>query len=60
VARRVLDRLERRNLVLHRTLVGNFLTALEMAGCSISVMTLNEELKQLLDHPARPVLLGNF
>ncbi|MGH7102238.1 MAG: dihydroxyacetone kinase subunit DhaK [Acetobacteraceae bacterium] len=60
VARRVLERLEGRDLIVHRTLVGNFLTALEMAGCSISVLTLNEELKHLLDHPARPVLLGNF
>lgn len=60
VARHVLDRLARRNLRVHRCLVGNFLTALEMAGCSISVMKLDAELKSLLDHPAEPVLLRNF
>jgi len=56
----VLDRLSRRNLAIHRCLVGNFLTALEMAGCSISVIKLDDELKPLLDYPAEPVLFRNF
>ncbi len=60
VARHVLDRLSRRNLAIHRCLVGNFLTALEMAGCSISVIKLNDELKVLLDYPAEPVLFRDF
>ena len=60
IARHVLDRLSRRNLTIHRCLVGNFLTALEMAGCSISVIKLNDELKVLLDYPAEPVLFRNF
>ena len=60
VARHVLDRLSRRNLAIHRCLVGNFLTALEMAGCSISVIKLDDELKPLLDYPAEPVLFRNF
>lgn len=60
VARRVHERLRQRKIVVYRTLVGNFLTALEMAGCSISIMSLNHELKVLLDHPAQPVLLRNF
>jgi phosphoenolpyruvate---glycerone phosphotransferase subunit DhaK len=60
VARRVLERLSGCNLAVHRCMVGNFLTALEMAGCSISIMKLNDDLTALLDHPAEPVLLGNF
>lgn len=60
VARHVLHRLKGRNLVVHRCLVGNFLTAIEMAGCSISVLKLNGALKRLLDHPAEPVLFRYF
>jgi dihydroxyacetone kinase len=42
-----------RGVVVHRPLIGNFVTSLEMAGASISVLALDPELEQLLDAPAR-------
>jgi dihydroxyacetone kinase-like protein len=37
---------------IHRTEVGSFLTTQEMAGCSVTLMRLDEELKELYDAPA--------
>jgi len=36
---------------IHRALVGNYMTSLEMAGCSLTLLRLDEELKALLDAP---------
>jgi dihydroxyacetone kinase-like protein len=33
--------------------VGDYMTSLDMAGCSITVLELTEEMKELLAHPAR-------
>jgi len=38
--------------VVHRTEVGNFLTSQEMAGCSLTLMRLDDELKKCCDAPA--------
>ena len=38
---------------MHRYYVGEFATAIEMAGFSISLLKLDEELKKYLDAPAR-------
>ena len=51
VSRRVRERLERKGIGIHRTLVGNYCTSLEMAGASITIMALDDELTELLDHP---------
>jgi dihydroxyacetone kinase len=40
-----------------RSYVGEFITSLEMAGASITVMVLDDELRALLDAPARTVAL---
>jgi dihydroxyacetone kinase-like protein len=37
---------------IHRTEVGNFLTTQEMAGCSVTLMRLDEELRRYYDAPA--------
>lgn len=37
---------------VHKTMVGNYMTAVEMAGCSLTLMKLDDELKALLDAPA--------
>jgi len=37
---------------IHRTEVGNFLTTQEMAGCSVTLMRLDEELKKYFDATA--------
>ncbi len=43
--------LSKRNIKIHKTLVGNYMTALEMSGCSITLLKLDDELKELLDAP---------
>lgn len=48
-AREILDEKE---IVVYRTLVGSFCTCQEMAGCSLTLMKLDEELKRLYDMPA--------
>ena len=37
---------------IHRAYVGEYATSMEMAGASITVMRLDDELAELLDHPA--------
>lgn len=36
---------------IHRTIVGNFMTSIDMAGASISVLRVDSELKALIDYP---------
>lgn len=43
--------LKGKNIIPYRYFVGNFMTSLEMAGCSISLLKLDDELKKLLDAP---------
>ncbi|SEI18143.1 dihydroxyacetone kinase DhaK subunit [Rhizobium tibeticum] len=49
--RRVKSRLDDAGLVIHTSLVGNYCTSLEMAGASVTVMHLDDELQRLIDHP---------
>jgi dihydroxyacetone kinase-like protein len=49
--RRVRQRLDASGIGVHKTWVGHYCTSLEMAGASISLMLLEEELTALLDHP---------
>ncbi len=51
--RRVSQRLQQAGLAIHRTLVGPLCTSLEMAGASITVMRLDDELQRLIDHPCQ-------
>lgn len=36
---------------IHRTIVGNFMTSIDMAGASITVLRVDNELKALIDYP---------
>lgn len=47
--------LEAAGLEVSRSYVGEFITSLEMAGVSISLMSLDDELRTLLDAPAQTV-----
>jgi len=49
--RQVATRLAGRNLGVHRVWVGEYATSLEMAGASVSIMAVDDELAALLDHP---------
>ena len=44
--------LSSRQVKIHRRYIGEFATSLEMAGCSITLFKLDDELKPLLDAPA--------
>jgi dihydroxyacetone kinase-like protein len=51
--------LSEKGIRVYRTLVGNFMTSLEMSGCSLTLMDLDDELKELLDAPCEtPALKG--
>ena len=52
VNRKVADILESKGIKTARTYVGNYMTSLEMAGFSISLLKLDAELKELLFAPA--------
>ncbi len=43
--------MEKADIVVARNLVGNYITSLEMAGCSVTVLRANEELIRLWDAP---------
>ena len=45
--------LEARGIAIARNLVGPYMTALDMAGCSITLLRLDDELTALWDAPVR-------
>ncbi|MBC8161741.1 MAG: dihydroxyacetone kinase subunit DhaK [Roseiflexaceae bacterium] len=45
--------LEQRGITISRNLVGSYITSLEMAGCSITLVKLDDELTQLWDAPVQ-------
>ena len=49
--------LETRGLRITRSLVGSFVTSLDMAGCSLTVSLLDAETTALWDHPVRTAAL---
>ncbi|TIR44589.1 MAG: dihydroxyacetone kinase, partial [Mesorhizobium sp.] len=48
---RIAERLKAAGLVVHKTLVGPYCTSLDMAGASITIMHLDDELQRMIDHP---------
>ena len=44
--------LKEKNVQVYDNVIGSFCTSLEMAGASISIMMLDEELKKLYNQPA--------
>lgn len=53
VTRKINQRLQKEGIQPYRYYVGEFATALEMAGFSISLLKLDDELKALIDAPAQ-------
>jgi dihydroxyacetone kinase-like protein len=51
--RRVAARLAEIGVTIHRSYVGEYVTSLEMAGASVTLIHLDEELTRLVDAPAR-------
>ena len=52
---RVAEILEEKGIKIHRSYVGNYFTSLEMMGVTLTVMKLDDELKELIDMPAKSV-----
>ena len=51
VYRRAAEQLAQRGIHVQRSLVGNYITALDMEGASVTVLRLDEELTELWDSP---------
>lgn len=51
VYRKVWELLRDAGVKIHRPYIGEYATSMEMAGCSLSLLKLDDELKQLLDAP---------
>lgn len=47
----VTDLLEKKGIIVYRTYVGEYATSMEMAGASISICKVDNELKQWIDYP---------
>ncbi|SMP56217.1 dihydroxyacetone kinase subunit DhaK [Anoxynatronum buryatiense] len=55
----VTELLKQHDISIYRAYVGNFMTALEMSGASLTLLNLDEELKALLDAPCQtPAMKG--
>jgi dihydroxyacetone kinase-like protein len=52
ITRRAVQLLCDASIHIHRSYVGNYSTSLEMAGCSVTLMRLDDELQRLVDQPA--------
>jgi dihydroxyacetone kinase len=42
--------LTQNNIIINRTFVGNYMTSIDMAGASVSIMKLDDQLKELLSY----------
>jgi dihydroxyacetone kinase-like protein len=49
--------LQGRGITITRNLIGNYITSLEMAGCSITLLRLDDELTRLWDAPVDTIAL---
>ncbi len=45
--------LTEQGISVYRCFVGNYMTSLEMAGCSVTLLKMNDELKKLIDSPCK-------
>lgn len=60
VNKKVREMLEDKGIKVYKTFVGEYMTSLEMAGCSVSILKLDDELKELLDRKADTPALKVF
>ncbi|MBQ0035410.1 MAG: dihydroxyacetone kinase subunit DhaK [Firmicutes bacterium] len=60
VNNRVADVLKEKGVNVYRTYIGNYMTSLEMAGLSLTLLKLDEQTKQLLDQKADTIGLKEF
>ena len=53
VYRKVAEMCEARGVKIERNLIGNYITSLEMAGCSVTLLKLDDEMVRLWDAPVK-------
>lgn len=52
--------MDAKGIKIYKSLIGNYFTSLEMAGATLSVMKLDDELKECFDYEADSIGLGHF
>ncbi|MGM0114131.1 dihydroxyacetone kinase subunit DhaK [Enterococcus sp. DIV0187] len=57
---KVLEILKEEGHNIHKVYVGNFVTSLDMSGASLTLVDLDEEIKDLLDVTGNPVGMKNY
>jgi dihydroxyacetone kinase-like protein len=57
IYRKLAEILDGRGITIERNLVGSYITSLEMAGCSITLLKLDDELTRLWDAPVHTAAL---
>jgi phosphoenolpyruvate---glycerone phosphotransferase subunit DhaK len=55
INRKVHEELQKRQIIIHDTYIGEYMTSLEMAGISVTLLKLDDPLTDLLDAPARTI-----
>ncbi len=60
ISKKVQSILQEKGIKMVKTYVGNYMTSLEMAGCSITLLKLDDELKELLLAPAKTLALVQY
>jgi len=58
--RKVAEILQSQNINIHKSYVGNYFSSLDMMGVTLTLMKLDDELKQLLDIKCNAVALKQF
>ena len=51
LSKEIHELLAAKKINVYKTFTGNYMTALDMSGCSVTLMKLDDELKELLDAP---------
>lgn len=59
LSKEVIELLKEKGITAYKVFVGNYMTALEMAGCSVSLLKLDDELKGLIDDKCNTPAMKN-
>ena len=60
LARHAIEKLLEKDIKVYKTLVGDYMTSIDQAGVSLSLLELDDELKELLDKPANTIALKSL
>lgn len=58
--RKICHLLKSKKMTIHKSYVGNYFTSLEMMGVTLTLMKVDDELKELIDYKANSVALKQF